>query len=271
MNRLPRPRTVFFFIKLTLLGTVVWLPPGRESMAQAPATGEQVAEPADDASTKSDSDAKDAKKTTPAKTPWRSLKDHWKPCEFGGDGEIKIKDGTITLGYGSPLTGVVWSGPVGKPDATDQTDVKPVPRDNYELQWDCRRDKGFDFLCAFTFPVADEHVSLVLGGWGGGITGISSIDGRDASDNNTTMFQAFENERWYHARVRVETTKITVWIDDTLIFDHPREGHDFDIRFEMDPCTPLGIANFESDSRIRNIQIRKLDPSELAKAEDAPK
>ena len=122
-------------------------------------------------------------------------------------------------------------------------------------------------MCAFTFPVDKGHVSLVMGGWGGGITGISSIDGQDASDNETTMFKAFENDQWYKARVRVEKAKITVWIDGTLMFEQPRADHDFDIRFEMDPCTPLGIANFECDSRVKNIQIRRLHPSELAKPE----
>ena len=139
-------------------------------------------------------------------------------------------------------------------------DVQALPRDNYEIRWQCRRNKGFDFLCAFTFPVAEQHASLVMGGWGGGITGISSIDGRDASDNDTTTFLSYDEDTWYSARVRVEKEKITVWIDETMLFDHPRKDHEFDIRFEMDPCTPLGIANFECESLIRKIQVRRLNP-----------
>ena len=197
---------------------------------------------------------------------WRSLSGKWKPCEFGGDGEITIKDGTIKLDYGDPITGVVWDGPLeGDKDikATDKDSV--LPRDNYEIRWECRRDKGFDFLCAFTFPIGKKHASFVMGGWGGGVTGISSIDGQDASDNNTTMFQAFDNDQWYKARVRVDAKKITVWVDGKELFDHPRDGHEFDIRFEMDPCLPLGIANFECESRIRNIEMRRLSKEEIPK------
>ena len=121
-------------------------------------------------------------------------------------------------------------------------------------------------MCAISFPVSDKQASLVMGGWGGGITGISSIDGRDASDNDTTMFKAFDNDKWYSAKVRVDQKAITVWIDGTELFSHPRKDYDFDIRFEMDPCTPLGIANYECDSQIRKIQIRRLHESEIPSA-----
>jgi hypothetical protein len=215
------------------------------------------------------------------KTPWISLTDNWKACQFGGEGDVTIKDGVIKLEFGDPLTGVRWEGVFegDKPDdgepksknprqlKVNTEQAKPLPRDNYELRWECRRDKGWDFVCAFTFPVADSHASLVMGGWGGGITGISSIDGRDASDNETTKFISFDDQQWYNARVRVETEKITVWVDEKQLFDHPRKGHAFDIRFEMDLCTPLGIANYQCESQIRKIQIRRLHPSEIAKAE----
>lgn len=201
----------------------------------------------------------DGKKQTDAEQGWVHLKDHWKACEFGGDGEITIKDGLIKMEYGDPITGVRWDGPFdGDDKPASASDVPRLPRDNYEVRWECRRDRGFDFVCAFTFPVADSHASFVMGGWGGSITGISSIDGNDASDNQTTMFKDFDNEKWYKAKVRVAEDKITVWIDGKEMFDHPREGHEFDIRFEMDPCTPLGIANFECDSQIRNVQLRRL-------------
>ncbi|QEF98073.1 hypothetical protein Mal15_21200 [Stieleria maiorica] len=205
------------------------------------------------------------------KTPWITLAGHWKACQFGGEGDVVIKDGVIKMEHGDPLTGVVWTGPFdgdsANGDGQDSKNAKPLPRDNYELRWECRRDSGYDFLCAFTFPVADQYVSLVMGGWGGGITGISSIDGRDASDNETTMFKNYEDKKWYSARVRVETTKITVWVDGTELFSQPRKDHEFDIRFEMDPCTPMGIANFECDSQIRNIQLRRLHRSEIAAAQ----
>ncbi len=207
------------------------------------------------------------------KAGWIDLVGQWKACQFGGEGDVTIKDGVIKMEYGDPLTGVVWTGPFeGDEKSGDATGDKtagktasktgPLPRDNYEIRWECQRTKGFDFLCAFTFPVAKDHVSLVMGGWGGGITGISSIDGQDASDNNTTMFHNYDDNRWYKARVRVDSKKITVWVDEKEMFAHERGDHRFDIRFEMDPCTPMGIANFECNSEIRNIQLRRLKPAD---------
>lgn len=224
-------------------------------------------------SAKADKQSSETSSKEKSKTPWVSLKGSWKACQFGGEGDVSIKEGVITMEYGEPLTGVVWTGPFEGDEAKKQPKdggkvIKPLPRDNYEIRWQCKRDKGYDFLCAFTFPIADQYASLVMGGWGGGITGISSIDGQDASDNDTTMFKNYDDKRWYNARVRVETQKITVWIDGKEMFDQPRKDHEFDIRFEMDPCTPMGIANFECDSQIRNIEIRRLHASEIASADE---
>ncbi len=190
-------------------------------------------------------------KTEKAPTKWRTLQGKWEACEFGGDGEVKITDDLITMDYGDPITGVRWKG-------------DDVLRDNYEIELEGRRMDGFDFFCALTFPVgAKGRASLVLGGWGGGTVGISSIDDRDASDNDTTMYRAFKNKKWYKARVRVEESRVAVWIEDTLMFQHPRKDHTFDIRYEMDPCLPLGIANFQCLSEIRNVRVRALAKKEL--------
>lgn len=257
------------FVVLFVIGVLSPLAITQQAIAQQAPTqqGESAgAEKENTDSTKNPSDK-------PEKTPWINLADHWEECEFGGDGEITIKDGVIKLEFGQPLTGVRWNGPFEGDQPTDenkaQNDGKsePLPRDNYEIRWECRRDRGHDFPCAFTFPIADSYASLVMGGWGGGITGLSSIDGQDASDNNTTMFKHYDDGKWYSARVRVETEKITVWIDGVEMFDHERKNHQFGIRFEMDPCTPMGIANFECDSQIRNIQLRRLHPSEIAPPE----
>lgn len=260
MNRLPRN---IVNCGLTVIALLASANLSLRSSAQESGTNHSIA--SEDSGSPKPATTKNS--SEPAeKTPWISLLGDWKACQFGGDGEITIKDGLIKMEYGDPLTGVKWDGPFeGDPsDGAKASKSKPLPRDNYELRWECRRDKGFDFLCAFTFPIADQHASLVMGGWGGGITGISSIDGQDASDNDTTMFKNYDDKTWYKARVRVETEKITVWIDGKEMFDQPRKNHQFDIRFEMDPCTPLGIANFECDSQIRKIQIRRLDPAEIS-------
>ncbi len=64
------------------------------------------------------------------------------------------------------------------------------------------------------FPVKKSHCSLVLGGWGGSLTGLSSLDGFDASENETTNVMDFKEGQWYKIRLRVTEKKIEAWIDD---------------------------------------------------------
>ncbi|MEM6469518.1 MAG: hypothetical protein AAF802_08090 [Planctomycetota bacterium] len=208
-----------------------------------------------------------------ADSKWISLTERWEPALFGGEGEVTVKEGVIEMLYGDPITGVSWTGPIDpikKPmrlerqasepskSAADSAEAVRLPRDRYELRWECCRDDGYDFLCAFTFPVGEGYTSLVMGGWGGGTTGLSCIDGDDASSNDSTKYIAFQNDRWYGVRVRVSAKQIVVWIDDKEVIKQGREGHEFDVRGEVEACKPFGIANFQCDSRIRNVQIRRL-------------
>lgn len=202
-----------------------------------------------------DQPAKPPKKNPP-KTDWTALQDEWKICRFGGEGPQEIKKELITLGFGDPLTGVRWDG--------------DHPDDNYEIELEARRTDGFDFFAAITFPVKDENCSLVLGGWGGGVTGISSINGLDASNNETTVFRQYKNDQWYKIRIRVDPNEINCWVDEQSVIEIEREGLKFDIRAEMDPTLPLGIANFQCDSELRNIRSRKLHKDELTETSDDP-
>ncbi len=168
----------------------------------------------------------------------------WVECRFGGDGPVEIKDGTIALGFGDPLTGVRWEG--------------PFPRQDYEISLEARRTGGFDFFCGLTLPVGDQRCSLILGGWGGSLVGISSIDGLDAANNETTFFQNFEQNRWYKVRMEVTQEHLRAWLDDAMIFDWERDERPLDIRGEMEETTPVGIAAFQCESQIRNVRVRQL-------------
>ena len=97
------------------------------------------------------------------------------------------------------------------------------------------------------------------GGWGGGLTGISSLNGFDASENATTGYQEFRNEKWYKIRVRVEPKRIQCWIDDKQVVDQEiEEGAKVDTRIEVDASKPLGLATYETEAAIRNFEIRPL-------------
>ena len=197
---------------------------------------------------------------------WKPLPGKWTACQYGGDGEIQIKENHISVKRGDPLTAVFWE---------KKEDGDSLVRDNYELKLKAKRTDGLDFFCGLTFPIADQYATLVLGGWGGGITGLSSIDGRDASENETTMFREYDNDRWYDVRVRVTPSHVQCWVDDQSVVKIARAGRQFGLRFEMDLCEPLGIAAYLCDAEYEDIGWRYLSGTDLGgselKAEEAKK
>ena len=180
--------------------------------------------------------------------PWTLLLDatyteNWTTTPFGGEGEINAEDGQLVFEMGSPMTGLHWTG-------------DPLPTTNYELEITASRLLGTDFFCGLTFPVADSHATLILGGWGGALTGLSCIDGNDASMNETTDFLSYELGREYTARIQVTPTHITTWLDGTQLHSVDIRGKTISLRPEVLPCRPLGIAAYQCRAGIRRIRIR---------------
>ena len=172
----------------------------------------------------------------------------WKVPVFGGDGKVRVKGGVLHMEVGREATGVTYTG--------------PLARENYEIALEGMRVDRDDFFCGLTFPVGKEVVSLVLGGWGGTVVGLSCIDYSDASQNETTQEVYFENGQWYSILVRVTKAKIQVWLDDKKIIDVGRAGHNFNIRPEMDLSVPLGIIAWKTHGAVRNIRMRTLKPAQ---------
>jgi hypothetical protein len=169
----------------------------------------------------------------------------WEITDFGGQGDVYVKDGSIFLERGDYITGITWTG--------------PVVRTNYEIELDAMRISGNDFFCGLTFPVGDSPCTLILGGWGGQLCGLSSIDGFDASENETTTFIPFENGRWYHVFLRVTPESIEAWLDNEQIVYVVITDRDIDIRIEVELSQPLGIATWITTGAVRHIKMRKID------------
>lgn len=168
----------------------------------------------------------------------------WRPTAFGGGAEPEVVDGAIRISPGADLNGVTWGG--------------EFPRQRYELALEARRVDGNDFFCGLTFPVGDSCCSLILGGWGGSITGLSCIDGRDAGDNETTDTMTFEKGRWYDVRVRVTPERIECLVDGAAIVDQAIENRRIDVRAEVIPSQPLGVATYATTGEVRRIRWRRL-------------
>jgi len=168
----------------------------------------------------------------------------WKITAFDEPGKVYAKDESIVMEAGNEMTGITWGG--------------GVLRRNYEINLDAMRVDGEDFFCGLTFPIDDSCVTFIVGGWGGNVSGISSVNYYDASDNETTVKKTFDNGRWYHIRVRVSDGKIQCWIDDKQYVDLETAGKRLDVRSEVEDSQPLGIASYGTSSAIKNIRLTKL-------------
>lgn len=170
--------------------------------------------------------------------------DGWKRSEFHPSGEVSVRDGVVFLAEGDPLTGITYAG--------------EFPRDDYEVLVEARRLEGSDFFATITFPVRGDHLSLVVGGWGGRVVGLSSLEGDDASQNETTRSIAFENGRWYEIRLRVSAGRIRAHVDSEQVVDLDHEGRLLEPRIEVLPSRPFGIATWNSSAEIRRVELTQL-------------
>lgn len=176
----------------------------------------------------------------------------WQASGMFEEGEVKIQDQRLLIGAGSPMSGVRFTG---------DWQALQLPVTDYEICYQARRLEGADFFGTCTFPVGslERCVSLVLGGWGGGLVGISSIDYLDASQNNTRGEIYFEQERWYQVRIEVREADIQAWVDDRPMVNVSIKGRHLSLKDgEIDQCRPLGFATWLTKGEIRAVKIRSL-------------
>ena len=169
----------------------------------------------------------------------------WEITQFGTQAPVSVSEGKIILNYGDGCTGI--------------TCTKDFPKVNYEVFLEARKTSGNDFFCGMTFPVNDEFCSLIVGGWGGPVVGLSCIDGADASDNSTKILKRFDKNIWYKIRLKVTDQRITAWIDDEKLVDFEYEGHELYVRPEVELSKPFGICTWITTSELRNIWIKNLE------------
>ncbi len=181
---------------------------------------------------------------------WQSLFDGktlagWRETDFAGRGEVQCQFGLMVLNTGDPFTGINWT--------------NDFPRLNYELALDALRVSGGDFFCGLTVPVGDSFCSMIVGGWGGSLVGISSLDGMDASENVTTKFINFQQRRWYRIRLRVTEGRIEAWIDREKLVDVVTTGKRISLRpGDIELSKPFGLACWQTAAALREIKMRRV-------------
>lgn len=170
----------------------------------------------------------------------------WEKVSYKIPSISEIKDGMLILSAGHPFTGRNWT--------------QPFPQLNYEIRFEGMRTAGNDFFASLTFPVADSHCTLITGGWGGDIVGLSSIDGWDASENETRTYFNFENDQWYSFHLAVRADQIQVRINDKPLIKALISGRAIGLRpGDTEKSRPLGFATYNTTGVIRKVEYRLLN------------
>ncbi len=170
--------------------------------------------------------------------------DGWEITNFGPQGPVYVSGNEIILGMGEGCTGITWKG--------------KFPELNYRVTLEAKRVSGNDFFCGMTFPVGKDPCTLIVGGWGGAVVGLSCINRRDASENETTKYLKFETDRWYRICLMVKEDTIKVLIDDEVIVDFAKGNKMLSIRPEVDLSKPFGITSWYTTAALRNIRLERI-------------
>ena len=172
----------------------------------------------------------------------------WKRANIIGNGEVKaLTNGIIECGIGKPMSGIAYT--------------NDFPTMNYEISLEGMRKEGFDFFMALTIPVEKSFCTVIIGGWGGGLCGISSYDGADAANNMWAEGLALDNNRWYKLIVRVTPGVIQISLNKDLYtarveFDDSKR---LSLRFgDIEETIPLGLSTYETKAYWRNFTMTKI-------------
>jgi len=182
---------------------------------------------------------------------WKSLfngetLDGWEKVPYWGGGTPYVENAKLILPMATIglMTGIRWVG-------------DSLPTINYVIQYEARRVQGDDIFAALTFPYDDTFASIIFGGWGGIINGLSSVDGYDASENETTQLYSLLNNDWHQVQLRVTTDSIKAFVGYETIVDIATAGKHIHLRDEtLD--TGLTFWSYSSTGEIRNIRIKEI-------------
>lgn len=180
-----------------------------------------------------------------------TLSSHWQQSGIPDEGVLQRSGQELTLPAGQPMTGCKFSA---------WQDLG-LPGTDYRIDYEAMRVEGEDAFGMCTFPVAGHgaHATFVIGGWGGTLTGISSIDFKDASENSTRAEQRFANGVWHRVHLEVRPDDIRAWVNDRPVVNVSIKGRNVSLRpGYIDHCLPFGFATWNTEARIRAVRISRL-------------
>jgi hypothetical protein len=169
----------------------------------------------------------------------------WRSAPLPGCGTVNaLSNGIVECGIGDPMSGIAFT--------------NTPPTMNYELSLEGLRAEGSDFFIALTLPVEKSFCTVIIGGWGGGLCGISSFDHNDASENQWAEGLWLENNRWYSLRVRVTPGVLQVFLNKDLYTARIEyeDASRLSLRSgDIDKTKPLGLATYRTRALWRNFTL----------------
>ncbi len=169
----------------------------------------------------------------------------WIAAPIPGCGTVNvISNGIVECGVGDPMSGIAYT--------------NTPPSMNYELSLEALRAEGSDFFIALTIPVEKSFCTVIIGGWGGCLCGLSSFDYSDASENQWAEGVRLDNNRWYTLRVRVSPGVLQIFLD-TDLYTARIEYEDasrLSLRTgDIEKTKPLGLATYRTRALWRNFTL----------------
>ena len=184
---------------------------------------------------------------------WRQLYDgadlsSWELGVYGESDEYEVLEDGVVIPQTAALAGMTFRG--------------ALPTVPYRLSVEATRLYGADFFLGVTFPVSDDHLTLVLGGWGGMVSGLSSLDGLDASRNATKTLRHFPNGKRHEVEIEVTETDGRVRVDGEPFLSTSLEGREVGLRVDVEPSHPLGIATYATSTHLHRVRVLEMQPDE---------
>ena len=184
---------------------------------------------------------------------WRELYDgsdlsSWELGVYGESDEYEVREDGVVIPQTAALAGLTFRG--------------DLPRVPYRLSVEATRLYGADFFLGVTFPVADDHLTLVLGGWGGMVSGFSSIDGLDASRNATRTLRHFPDGDRHEVEIEVTGTDVRVLVDGEALLATSLVDREVGLRVDVEPSHPLGIATYATSTLLHRVRVLELSTGE---------
>ena len=161
------------------------------------------------------------------------------PGRFWRRGEVAGDVRALVLNMGM-LTGVNYT--------------NPIPTVDYEVELEARRVVSSDFFCGLTFPVKSDFATLIIGGWGGSVIGISSLDGEDAAHNETTGYQRFEAGRWVQNPAQRDGDQSRPGSTGSGKSARTSGTEDLASPGDIELSKPFGIATYSTTAELKNIR-----------------